>query len=128
MRTAVAALATLTVFSLLAPAALAQEHGAAAGLTPMAIIDVAAIIIGLILFGLIYHVRDSFGGILRGFFLLIIVGIAFQLWSLAYNLAFVDVFPSPPGLQIHDLLMDIGLIFFLFGFYKIATLRRMFKP
>lgn len=87
-------------------------------------IDVLGVTVGLIMIMSITTTLKSVGGIVGTSYKYMLNGIGFQLLALMYTLIFVrfKLFPTPAGVDIHHLLMIIGIVFFAIAAYKLRLI------
>ena len=87
-------------------------------------IDSVGIVIGFVLLIIIIRTLKSFTGSLRQSYDFMLYGILFQVLALIYTLVFVrlKLYSVPAGIDIHHLLMIIGLIFFGLAAYKLKNM------
>ena len=104
--------------------ALASALGADTGRQVIIAIDSAGVLIGIILLVIIINALKSFTGSLRQSYNFIMYGILFQILALVYTLVFVrfKLYPIPAGIDVHHLLMIVGLIFFGVAAYKLRNM------
>lgn len=87
-------------------------------------IETFGILVGIILLVFIIHVTKSFKGSLRKSFSYIAYGAVFQILSLVYTLLFLrlNFFPVPFNIDMHHLLMVIGIVFFTIAIFKLRSM------
>ncbi len=110
----------LFIFSSLVAFALEAETKKIIAVT----IETFGILIGIIFLVFMVNVIKSFRGSLRKSFNYIAYGAIFQILSLAYTLVFLrfNFFPVPLNLDIHHLLMVVGIVFFTIGILKLKSM------
>ena len=86
-------------------------------------IDLAGILIGVVFTLYLFSILKSFKGTLRKAFVFIMVGIFFQILALIQHiLADWGVHTNPLNIDIHHILMIIGIIFFAIAVYKLKKM------
>ena len=87
-------------------------------------IDLSGILIGIALIIFIITILKSFKGTLRKAFDYMVFGISSQVLALAYTLVFLrfNLYPAPLNIDIHHLLMIIGMVFFAVGVYNLRKM------
>jgi len=105
-------------------AAAVQALDADATKTVIIGIDLVGVTAGIILLISMITMLKSVGGIVGASYRYIIYGISSQILALAYTLIFVrfKLYPIPAGIDIHHLLMIIGVVFFAFAAYKLKPI------
>ena len=95
-------------------------------ITPVVIIDFFGVVVGIISVVIIYSVIRTLGGIIGKSFTIVIYGILLQVFAIIYTIIFArfKIFPIPGGVDIHHLLMVIGLLFFVVAAYNAAKLSK----
>ena len=92
------------------------------------IIDIFAVLIGVVSIFLVIGVVKSFKGSLRKSFNYIIFGIAFQILALAeHTLSDLGLSVKPWGVDIHHLIMVTGIIFFTIAVFKLRDMIKELK-
>lgn len=91
-------------------------------ITPVVIIDIMGIIIGIISVAVIYSITKKLGGVVGKTFNLMIYGIFAMILAVVYTLVFArfKLFPIPGGIDVHHFLMFIGLVLFVIASYNLA--------
>jgi hypothetical protein len=94
-------------------------------LTPLVIIDIIGILIGVSSILMIYSASKAFVGPIRSSIKLTIYGISLMIFALLYTLTFVrfKLFPVPGGLDIHHLFMLLGMLMFVLSAYNMTKLK-----
>ena len=90
---------------------------------PVVIIDISGVIVGLISLVLILAATRTIGGFVGESLKIILIGIGFQVLAIIYTLIFVrfKLFGGVPGgIDVHHLLMIVGLVAFVSAAYHMA--------
>ena len=119
-----AAFLSSTILLIILLSALVSALGADTSKNVIIAIDSAGVLIGIILLVIIIDTLKSFTGSLRQSYNFIMYGILFQVLALVYTLVFVrfKLYPIPAGIDVHHLLMIVGLIFFGIAAYKLRNM------
>lgn len=97
------------------------SSGVSGKTTALIVIDVLGIIIGFMLLTFLLTSLEPFRGPLRTSYMFMGFGIFFQVCALIYTVVFVrlKLLGVPFGLDIHHLLMTVGIVFFSFAVYNL---------
>jgi len=87
------------------------------------LIDIVGIVVGIIAVAAIVRKRATLGGRVGQALNLFVFGVAFMVLAFTWTLVFsrLALLPPPP-LNAHNLLMMIGMIFFVFSTRKFTSL------
>ena len=87
-------------------------------------VDLVGILIGVSLLVMILTTLKSFTGSLRQSYDFMLYGISFQVLALIYTLVFLrlKLYPIPANVDVHHLLMIVGLFFFGAAAYKLRNM------
>jgi len=91
------------------------------------VIDIFAVLIGIISIFLILNVVKSFKGALRKSFNYIIYGIIFQILALIEHSLRDLKISIVPQVDIHHILMVIGIVFFTIAVFKLRDMVKELK-
>lgn len=93
-------------------------------MTPELTIDILGVLVGLIAIYYVYTARV--GGRVGKAVSLFVWGIIFQVSAISYTIVFgrLALFAKPGGVDIHHLLMVVGLVLFVWGARVYASLLR----
>ena len=88
-------------------------------------IDFLGVFIGVVILISVATTLKSVGGILGISYRYILYGISFQVLALIYTLVFVrfKIYPTPAGVDVHHLLMILGIVFFALAAYKLKLIK-----
>lgn len=83
--------------------------------------DLIGIIIGVFILIFLFSNIDPFKGNFRKSFIFMAIGISLQVVSMIYTFVFkgLKLYSLPGGIDIHHLLMTIGIVFFSFAVYNL---------
>ena len=98
-------------------------------LTPVVAIDILGVITGLVSIFIIHSSTRGVGGIIGNSLRIFIWGIVAMTLAVVYTLVFTrfKIYPVPGNVDIHHLLMFIGLVLFVISAKKIAALNKKNK-
>ena len=92
-------------------------------ITPVLIIDVSGVAIGLISVLKMLKLNRMLGGKIGGAVNLVVGGVILNMIAFLWTIIFtrLKLFPAPP-LDVHHLLMTVGMVLFVFAARKLFTL------
>ena len=93
---------------------------------PVVLIDIAGIIIGVIAIVIVRRIIGEVGTVIKKPYNYFILGILLQIFALLYTLIFnrFELFAVPGGINIHNLLMVLGLISFVIGAKELSKISK----
>ena len=96
-------------------------------ITPVVVIDFFGVAVGAISVVIVYSALRNIGGAFGQTFKLILFGITFQVIAIIYTLIFArfKLYAIPGGIDIHHLLMIIGLVIFVLAARNLTKLSKM---
>ena len=95
--------------------------------TAAVLIDIAAIIVGLASLKIVYGLHNTHVGVTKEAFRFMVAGVGFQILAILYTLTFVrfKIVSVPFGVDIHHLLMLVGLVCFVASFRKLVIVPKL---
>lgn len=91
--------------------------------TTILAIDVIGIAVGLVSISMMFNLKKSLGGKIGGALNLVIWGVSANILAFGWTIVFtrLKLYPAP-AIDVHHLLMTIGMILFVLAARKLSTL------
>lgn len=95
-------------------------------MTPVLFIDITGVIIGIVSISMMIGLKRSLGGRIGVAVNLVVGGVTFNIFAFVWTIVFtrLKLFPAPL-LDVHHLLMTVGMILFVIAAKKFSSLTQL---
>jgi len=92
--------------------------------TPVLLIDFVGIAVGLVSIFMMFTLKKSIGGRMGNIINLVVGGVSFNILAFGYTVTFtrLKLFSIPGGIDVHHILMTVGMILFVLAARKFSLL------